>query len=247
METYRAWQDGPTFHWETVLGFRDCDEQKQQRLSSLLDLLVEASGRDYALRGFPHERMVALRQVFLLSRLRLRIVRPLRHPERAEVVTWEDGTVGARVRREYELRDGQGALCCAARSEWLLADPVDHRLLWPHFNGCEIPAVNRTPDCPDCDKLPHHPQGLAPLETRVVRRAQLDGNGHLYSAGYGDLLTDLLPDGGRSLRSFEINYIRECRLGETLELQGALTGDELQLYGFCGGELRFACRAARGE
>jgi acyl-CoA thioesterase FadM len=145
METYRAWQDGPTFHWETVLGFRDCDEQKQQRLSSLLDLLVEASGRDYALRGFPHERMVALRQVFLLSRLRLRIVRPLRHPERAEVVTWEDGTVGARVRREYELRDGQGALCCAARSEWLLADPVDHRLLRPHFNGCEIPAVNRRP------------------------------------------------------------------------------------------------------
>jgi len=65
------------------------------------------------------------------------------------------------------------------------------------------------------------------LGQRTVRWSDLDGNGHLYSANYGDIIWDYLPRDlqERTPREFYINYNHEATLGETLRLVGFRNGD----------------------
>ena len=58
------------------------------------------------------------------------------------------------------------------------------------------------------------------LGQRTVRWSDLDGNGHLYSANYGDIIWDYLPCDlqERTPREFYINYNHEATFGETLRL-----------------------------
>ena len=55
-----------------------------------------------------------------------------------------------------------------------------------------------------------------------MRWSDLDGNGHVYSANYGDIVWDYLPGDlqSRIPREFYINYSREATLGEELRLLG---------------------------
>ena len=96
---------------------------------------------------------------------------------------------------------------------------------------CTLPAAkavcDRVIDCPDPKKLllPH--EGVEELGTRQVVWSDLDGNGHLYSANYGDIIWDYLPCDlqERTPREFYINYNHEATLGETLRLVGFRNGD----------------------
>lgn len=92
-------------------------------------------------------------------------------------------------------------------------------------------TCDRVIDCPDTKKivLPH--EGLTELGQRTVRWSDLDGNGHLYSANYGDIIWDYLPPAlqERVPREFYINYSHEALLGEELRLMGYQNPDSSYL------------------
>ena len=69
------------------------------------------------------------------------------------------------------------------------------------------------------------------LGQRTVRWSDLDGNGHLYSANYGDIIWDYLPPAlqERVPREFYINYSHEALLGEELRLMGYQNPDSSYL------------------
>ena len=55
---------------------------------------------------------------------------------------------------------------------------------------------------------------------RKIRYSDLDGNGHVYNAVYGDIVSDFLPEEliQRQIVGFQINYQTEAVLGEELDL-----------------------------
>ena len=55
---------------------------------------------------------------------------------------------------------------------------------------------------------------------RKIRYSDLDGNGHVYNAVYGDIVSDFLPEEliNRQIVGFQINYQTEAVLGEELDL-----------------------------
>ena len=57
--------------------------------------------------------------------------------------------------------------------------------------------------------------------------SDLDGNGHLFSGNYGDIVWDYLPPDlrEREVSVFQINYQKEAGLGEELALSGWRTAD----------------------
>ncbi|MDE6454698.1 MAG: acyl carrier protein, partial [Dysosmobacter sp.] len=59
-----------------------------------------------------------------------------------------------------------------------------------------------------------------------VRWSDLDGNGHLFSGNYGDVVWDALPEDlqAQAPREFYINYSREAVLGDELRLEGFRDG-----------------------
>ncbi len=161
--------------------------------------------------------------MFLLSRASLRIHACPRAGDVLDITTWEAGPKAAHMRRNYEMKDQQGRLRVSARTDWILVDPGTRKILRPSaFTAKPLLASDRPLDCPETRKVVLPKEGREALGTRRVRWSDLDGNGHLFSGNYGDIIWDALPEDlqARAPREFQINYSREAVLGDVLKLEG---------------------------
>lgn len=249
MRAFQQWQMENSYAREVELAFADCDRNKNVRAAKLLSLMAAMAGFDYDARGLTHQRLYAMGQVFLLSRIALRIHRRPENREVLTVTTWEDGVHGAHMRRVYEITDESGNVCVSAKSEWILIDPAERKILRPSsFTGKPLTTCPKLIDCPDCRRiaLPH--EGAEALGTRLIRWSDLDGNGHVYSGNYGDIVWDFLPADLQAapLRELYINYSREATLGETLTLRGFRERDAYTVEGRLVEEHCFSCRCEFG-
>ena len=90
------------------------------------------------------------------------------------------------------------------------------------FTAKPLMTCDQVIDCPDPKKILLPREGLEELGTRQVVWSDLDGNGHVFSANYGDIIWDYLPRDLQELtpREFYINYSHEATFGEELRLVG---------------------------
>lgn len=216
------------------LTFADCDRNKNARVAALLRKAANYAGYDYDARGLTHEKLLEMREAFLLSRMAVRVHRCPRAREVLDITTWENGTKGVHMQRVYELRDQAGQLCAAIKSDWILVDPVTRRIMRPSaFTAKPLGRCPKEIDCPEPGRIALPGEDAAELGRRRVERSDLDGNGHLYSARYGDIVWDFLPPEthGLPLAEFSINYSREATLGQTLILRGCRGGLSYRMAG----------------
>lgn len=216
------------------LTFADCDRNQRVRMASLVSKVASFGGYDYDARGWTHDKLLELRQAFLLSRVALRIHRCPGVRDVLTVTTWENGARGAHLQRVFEMADQTGALCVSAKSDWILVDPVERKILRPSaFTARPITVCPKEIDCPEPRKIVLPKTGVEDLGERRVVWSDLDGNGHLYSGNYGDIVWDFLPADlqERTPREFYINYSKEATLGETLHLRGVREGEDYIMEG----------------
>ena len=234
MEAFRQELTECSYSREDEVTFADCDRNRKMRVGAMLDRMATMAGFDYDARGLTYEVLYEKREVFLLSRLSLKIHRCPVVRDVLEMNTWENGTKGAHLQRVYQLRLRSGELCVSAKSDWIMVDPVTRKILRP--SGFTAKAITTCPveiDCPEPKKivLPH--EGAESLGTRVVRWSDLDGNGHLYSGNYGDVIWDYLPADlqEKTPREFTINYSKEATLGEELTITGVREETDYRMEG----------------
>lgn len=210
------------------LVFWDCGPDRRVRVAALLSRLGAFAGYDYDARGLTHEVLWAQREVFLLSRAALSIHDCPRAGDVLDITTWEAGVRAAHMGRNYEMRDRLGRPRVSARTDWILVDPVTRRILRPSaFTAKPLLRDDRPLDCPETRKIVPSGEGREDLGSRRVRWSDLDGNGHLFSGNYGDIVWDALPEDLQPLvpREFYINYSREAVLGDELKLEGCRSGE----------------------
>ena len=213
--------------------FADCDRYQRARVSTLLSIAAAVAGADYDARGLTYDKLYEMREVFLLSRAALRIHRDPRALQTVDVTTWEDGVKGAHMQRVYEIADSEGVMV-SIRSDWILVDPETWRILRPaSFKAKPLTVCPKPIDCPEPVKIQLPREGLEDLGQRPVRWSDLDGNGHIYSGKYGDIVWDCLPAEfqDRTPREFFIQYSREATLGQTLQLTGCRDGNDYRVEG----------------
>ena len=246
MDCFRQTLTDNSYSRQIEMNFAGCDRYQRVRVGTLLSLAAAVAGYDYDARGLDHEKLWDMREVFLLSRIAMKIQDCPRVRDVLDVTTWEDGTKGAHMQRVYQLRDQAGALRCAIRSDWVLVDPQTRRILRPEsFTAKPLTTCPVEIDCPPTRKvaLPH--AGLEELGSRRICWSDLDGNGHLYSGNYGDIVWDFLPPDlrERTPAAFYINYSREATLDQKLRLLGIRDGaDAYLMEGVGPGGTCFTCR-----
>ena len=222
----RLYENG--YFRQEELVFWDCDRDQRVRVAALLSRLGAFAGYDYDARGLTHEVLWANREVFLLSRAALRVHDCPRAGDVLDIDTWEAGAKAAHMRRYYEMRDRGGRVRVSAKTDWILVDPVTRKIMRPSaFTAKPLMSSDRPLDCPDPRKIALPAGEREDLGTREIRWSDLDGNGHLFSGNYADIIWDALPEDLQPLvpREFYINYSREAVLGDSLRLEG-LRGDE---------------------
>ena len=216
------------------LVFADCDRNQRARVSALLSKAAAFAGYDYDARGLTYEKLYAMREVFLLSRIALRIHKCPVYRDVLNITTMENGAKGAHMQRVFEMTDQTGELCVSIKSDWILVDPETRKILRPDsFTAKPLGTCEKVIDCPEPKKIMLPKEGLEELGTRKVMWSDLDGNGHLYSGNYGDIVWDYLPADlqERTPREFFINYSKEATLGEELRLVGHREDTDYRMEG----------------
>lgn len=140
-----------------------------------------------------------------------------------DIATYENGAKGAHMQRVYEMTDGDGTPRVSIKSDWILVNPTTRKIMRPSaFTAKPILTCDREIDSPDPKKILLPREGVENMGTRRVVWSDLDGNGHVYSANYGDIIWDYLPAElqARTPREFYINYSHEAVFGEELQLKG---------------------------
>ena len=224
------------------LTFPDCDRTKQVRIGALLGKMAVFGGFDYDARGLTHEVLWGMREVFLLARAAVKIHRRPVDREILTIRTWEDGVRGAHMRRVYRMDGEDGVPRVSAKSDWVLVDPESRKLLRPgSFTARALLPCPVEIECPEPRKIRLPGEGPEDLGVRRIRWSDLDGNGHLFSGRYGDIVWDFLPEDlrERPVDEFQINYSREAVLGEDLRIRGIRDGDAYRMEGRTGDAVSF--------
>lgn len=216
------------------LVFADCDRNQLVRVSTLLSKAGAFAGYDYDARGLTHDVLYDRREIFLLSRMAVHIHDCPRAGDVLDITTWENGARGAHMQRVFEMKDQAGRLRVSMKSDWILVDPLTRKIMRPStFTAKPLTVCPKEIDCPEPKKIVLPREGLEELGCRRVMWSDLDGNGHLFSGNYGDIVWDYLPADlqERTPREFFINYSREATLGQELRLLGFREGDAYRMGG----------------
>lgn len=203
---------------------RDLDCFSVCRSSALLGYLQDAAGgAAAAFGGANHQMLEKHRHCWMVTRTRYTLDRPLHLGDALTIKTWHRGGSKPLMYRDFDLLM-DGAPIGQALSIWVLVDLERHVMTrpdrFPEIQGTDGGHLIRD------TKLPrlHPPQAMETAESRTFHYSDTDPNGHVNNTRYADLLCDAAglqtAPPGAFVRALHIDYLQECRAGETLTLEG---------------------------
>jgi acyl-ACP thioesterase len=175
------------------------------------------------------EDMARTGQVWILSRISVLVDRRPNYRETITVRSWPRGWEKLFAIRDYDIRGKDDVPAVSARSGWLIVDMEKRRPLRPQS------VMDSLPKNEGVNALNWGPAGLEErgnLQKAGERRAlytDVDYNGHVNNVSYIQWIEDaldpqLLEKAGKM--RFDINYLSEILIGETVEILSAPVADE---------------------
>ncbi len=219
--------------------YSEGDRHGRLKLRTFFDYAQEVAGSHATALGCGLEALLARRQAWVLSRIRVRFHQ---YPSIGELVTmktWPSGFDHLFARREFELVNADGALLVEATSFWLFLDTEHMRIL---------NAVKEIGELmPDNSALPVHFAEVGKLATPTagdlaefpIRETQIDLNGHLNNAEYAAFIQDMLGEGSRPAE-LQVNYQKSVPPQSRLAVTCERDGQNFQIAGRVGDTVAFA-------
>lgn len=213
------------FEKRYVVDSTDLDCFDHCRASAILGYLQDAAGLAATQFGASNFEMIQKHgHCWMVARTGFTLDRPLCWEDVLTVKTWHRGGDKPLMFRDFEL-SVDGAVVGQALSIWVLVDlatrSISRPCAFPEFAGTDGGELIRDAKLPKL-KLP---ADMAPAGDRKLRYSDTDPNGHVNNIRYADFLCDALDlhaaPPGTFVKALHIDYLQECRAGETLTL---LTG-----------------------
>lgn len=212
------------------------------RPSAFLDLAQEIAIIGAETLNFGDKQLKPYDCAWVLARQHVRFERPVRHADRIRMVTWHKGLDGPYFLRDYQLLDAEGNPAVNSTSSWVVMNLAERRIARADFISSIIPGAPQSPDHAVEERAPkvNLPRGteLEPIGEHRVLYSDVDHNRHANNVKYTAWVMDALPQElvyEKSLRELTVNFNREVRPGETVELFHALASDGAHIVeGRCG-------------
>ncbi len=208
----------------------DTDLNNIVSLTGLMRYMQDAANCQMECEGPSYNELFEQGLAFVLSRFRLSVYHPICAHDNIEVQSWACESTGVSFNRCYCIKK-DGEVIAEASSVWALFDTANHKLVRvSEFNS------NYSEDLPvelDMQKRFRLPASvpLTLVGERSVEYQDVDMNRHINNTRYGDILCGYLPDmKGQRVIQFEINYVSEAPLGETLKVYMGRGDDESTYY-----------------
>lgn len=197
----------------------ECDIKNRWKFSCILRRMQEISSLHLEAVNAGYQELWEEGYVFLLSKILLRAARRPLAGEKLRIVTWPIPPKGAQFLRNVSFYDEAGCEIIYSQSAWILADPHSHRVYRPVEYPYRIPYEDGPFTAEAAGLRWKAPEGLEAAGERAVRYSDLDNNGHMNNAVYGDIICDFLPFeelSSREISVLKIRYVHEARHGDRL-------------------------------
>ncbi len=210
----------------------EVDRHGRVKLRSVFDYLQEAAALHAENLGCGMRFLLENNKMWVLSRLHVRLERPLLLSEELTVETYPLGFNKLFAVREFYISDSAGAEVLRGTSLWLLLAADTLRPLRPEASlAVPLPYNSGLAEFfPEPGKLvpPDEVGPAAPAAEFEVTDARIDLNDHLNNAEYAAMVHDALAvrlGGSPSVREIQVNFIAASRLGEKITVSAAVLPD----------------------
>lgn len=206
---------------KTSVDIHDVDYNGIAKTSSILKYIQTAAQYQLTDNGMSYDGLKSKNKVFVISRLKLEIIRPLRSYTPLTAITYPCDSRGYSFLRGYAL-ECDGEIVAKALSVWALVDTETKSLVRVNDFDLGLPTI------PENELTIGHiqlPSTLTDVGGYGVHYGDVDQNMHMNNTKYPDMYSNFLSLEGKRIKTITIHYAKEAKLGEKLRVQRAFAED----------------------
>ena len=208
----------------------ECGPGGKVKLKGILDYFQDIASEHADLLNVGLEEMLRRQQIWVLSRLKIRIRQIPSLGETLTIRTYPTGLNKLFATRQYMLCNEKQEVLCEASSFWLMVDAVKFRVVRPFKELALYGELNKDQAVyfPEMEKISEKDTEKKLLADYTVRHSHIDLNNHLNNAWYGSFIEDVLGilSGKEVYPSLlQINFLQSCALHTKVECSGTLAED----------------------
>lgn len=202
------------YRMKTEVDVHDVDYNGVAKTSSIMRYMQTAAQCQLTEGGMSYDNLKKNNRAFILSRLKLEILKPMRAYAPLTAVTYPCESRGYSFLRCYAL-ESDGEVVARAISVWALIDTESRGLVKVNDFDLGLPILPKNELVLAAMKLP---TTLMDVGGYGVHYGDVDQNRHMNNTKYPDMYSNYLPLEGKMIRSITINYANEAQIGEKLRV-----------------------------
>ena len=203
------------FRMKTEVDVHDVDYNGIAKTSSIMKYIQTAAQCQLTERGLSYDNLKERGHAFILSRVKLEVLKPLRAYAPLTAITYPCESRGYSFLRCYAL-ECDGEVVAKAISVWALIDTETHALV--RVNDFDL-GLTTLPQNDLVLRAMKLPSAMTDIGGYGVHYGDVDQNRHMNNTKYPDMYSNFLPLQGKMMRSISINYSSEAQIGEKLRVQ----------------------------
>ena len=211
---------------ESRITFHRSDINRIARASAILECMQDASNSQMEIYGPTSEELFQKGLAFILSRITIEYIKPIKLYEKVVTRTWPNESHGYIFNRTFTVSHNE-EIVARAQSVWALLDNNNHRIAKVSELPLNISYDEPLPNNFSIRPYIPNPEKLAFLGTHTVTYSDADKNMHMNNTKYPDFICNFAMMKGRRMKKLSINFIGEAPLGDTISAYGYFNGDTL--------------------
>lgn len=190
------------------------------RLTSIANYLQETAYEHATELGWGYHALMEQKVGWVLSRMRIKVYKYPVWDDVVVIKTWPRGIEKLFAFRDFQLFNPRKELLAEASTNWLIVNLETHRPQRMPSAFMKIITHSEAVFDRPLEKIPLT-KGASECSSHLVKYSDLDIVGHVNNVKYiewcADTLdSDLLLQSG--IRDFEINFMKEARQGDNIEI-----------------------------
>ena len=228
------------------LRFTDVDAYDNLKISSLFSVMEESACLSADELGFGYKDLAPRNIGFILVNCYIELKREIKLGEELSVHTWPLRPKHMIFLREYEFYCGDEKVG-AATARWVMVNLENFNMLpfTEFFKEGDFDDYNTQRAIDFCTwKLPYVKNNDI-IYSKRVSYSDYDHYFHANNTKYADFLMDVFSSDemqGKSLKSAQITYVKQCKEGDVLDMVREYVDDSWLIEGRVAGEVRVQMR-----
>ena len=212
------------------MGLKDIDKDNLLKNRAILEYLENIGSYHSDVAGFGANYTNSTGIAWILLGWKLKVIARPKYGAELEIHTWAKEGSKVATFRDFEIFDENKKLCAIATSKWTMVDIKKGKIIKISDDVIDAykPETRNVFSEVELEKIAI-PKEFQTTSEYLVRRKDIDINGHMHNLYYLDVAYEALPEeiyNRRPLNEVRIQYKKEIKLGEKLKCKYANAEDK---------------------